>query len=93
MGQKSTRQVAGVEDLVEVQSRKGPLLVRNDDDGVASRDGGREERHEAEEGSVAAAGRTDDADDADRLVDTDDGAVKLRLLNDAAVLKENTIHH
>ena len=61
--------------------------MRDDDDRVSSRDGGREERHEAEEGSVAAAGRTDDADDADRLVDTDDRAVELSLLDDPAVLK------
>jgi hypothetical protein len=68
--------------------------MRDDDHRVAPRDGGSKERDEAQEGrrdidgvACDVTGGTDDADDADRLVDSDDGAVQLGLLDNPAILR------
>jgi hypothetical protein len=64
--------------------------VRDDDHCVAPGDGCSKERDEAQEGRGVACdvtGGTDDADDADGLVDSDDGAVQLGLLDNPAILR------
>ncbi len=64
--------------------------MRDDDHRVAPGDGGGEERDEAQEGRGVACdviGGTDDADDADGLVDSDDGAVQLGLLDNPTILR------
>lgn len=61
--------------------------MRDDDDRVSSRDGGREEGDEGQERRDVIGRGADDADDADGFVDSNDRAVELSLLDDPAVLK------
>lgn len=89
-----TWQIAGVKDLVHVECRKGKFFVRNNDHGIASADRRSKKRDETEERSrfhfdavADVVVGADDADDADRFVQTNHGAVQLSLLDCATVLK------
>ena len=64
--------------LVEDKGKQRELLAGHDDHGVAPDDGGREQRHEAEQRVVVGTG---DADDAHWLVDLDSGAIQRRFLH------------